>query len=150
MPTYLNPQGDAELLRQAARGLAHATPSIDRPEDLYDVLGALSATLASITQSMDQIGRFHRQNANVAHHDDGDRAAGAADAREVAARMRRSAAALDAIVDTVRSAHTAAGRIAWDPPSSDLRRSLDARAAQVSPAEPPAQAPGGPARRVLE
>lgn len=58
MPTFNDPIADADELREASRGLAHATRSLSDPTDVYAVLGALSSSLASMTQSLHQLGDF--------------------------------------------------------------------------------------------
>lgn len=59
MPTFTNPTADADEAREAVRGLAHATRAIDDPSAIYSVLGAISASLASMSQSLHQLGAFH-------------------------------------------------------------------------------------------
>ena len=59
MPTFTNASKDAEELRETVRGLARATRSIDDPTEIYPVLGAVSSALASMAQSLHQIGDFH-------------------------------------------------------------------------------------------
>ena len=61
MPTFTNPNGDAEEAREALRGLAHATRSIDDPTDIYPVLGSLTNGLASLAQSLHQLARLPRR-----------------------------------------------------------------------------------------
>lgn len=52
MPTFNDPVADADELREAVRGLAHATRSIEDPTTIYPVLGSISSALASLTQSL--------------------------------------------------------------------------------------------------
>ena len=59
MPTFNDPVADADELREAVRGLAHATRSIEDPTTIYPVLGSISSALASLTQSLHQLGEFH-------------------------------------------------------------------------------------------
>jgi hypothetical protein len=59
LPTFNDPIADADELREAVRGLAHATRSIDDPTSVYPVLGAVSSALASLSQSLHQLGEFH-------------------------------------------------------------------------------------------
>ena len=54
-----NPVADADQLREAVRGLAHATRSIEDPTSIYPVLGSISSALASLSQSLHQLGQFH-------------------------------------------------------------------------------------------
>lgn len=59
MPTFSNPASDADELREAVRGLAHATRSIEDPTSIYPMLGSISSALASLSQSLHQLGQFH-------------------------------------------------------------------------------------------
>ena len=59
MPTFNDPVADADELREAVRGLAHATRSIEDPTSIYSVLGSISSALASLSQSLHQLGDFH-------------------------------------------------------------------------------------------
>ena len=63
MPTFNDPIADADELREAARGLAHATRSLTDPTEIYPQLGALSSSLASMAQSLHQLGDFHDRQA---------------------------------------------------------------------------------------
>ena len=59
MPTFEQPSVDADEAQQALRGLAHATRSIEDPQQLYPTLGSLSAAAASMSQSLHQLASFH-------------------------------------------------------------------------------------------
>lgn len=61
MVTYSDPRADADAAREALRGLAHATRTIGEPGDTYAVLGSLSAGLASLGQSLDQLAEWHHR-----------------------------------------------------------------------------------------
>lgn len=113
MPSYEDPQADAEEMRLAARGLAYASRSIDAPGDLYDVFGSVTYTFTALTQALNQIATWHHAHADQAAHDDGDRAAGRTDALEVTRRLRNATERLDGVIDEVMAAHSANGRIAW-------------------------------------
>ena len=56
MPTFDNPAADASKAEQALRGLAHATRRIEDPSQIYGVLGSLSRGIASLSQSLHQLG----------------------------------------------------------------------------------------------
>ena len=43
MPAFNDPVADADELREAVRGLAHATRSFEEPTSIYPVLGAVSS-----------------------------------------------------------------------------------------------------------
>jgi phage-related minor tail protein len=125
MPSFEDPQADAEEMRQAARGLAHATRRIDTPGDMYDVFGSVTYTVTALTQALNQIAAWHQTHADRAAHDNGDRAAGRTDALEVARRLRTATERLDGVIDEVMAAHSANGRIAWQPeptPDTSLTR----------------------------
>lgn len=115
MPSFEDPQADAEEMRQAARGLAHATRSINNPDDLYDVFGSVTYTFAALAQALNQIAAWHHTHADQAAHDNGDRAAGRADALEVTHRLRAATERLDGVIDEVMAAHSINGCIAWHP-----------------------------------
>ena len=59
MPTLDNPAADASKAEQALRGLAHATRRIEDPSQIYGVLGSLSRGIASLSQSLHQLGSYH-------------------------------------------------------------------------------------------
>ncbi len=59
MSTFSDPVADADELREAVRGLAHATRTIDDPTSIYAVLSSISSALASLSQSLHQLGEFH-------------------------------------------------------------------------------------------
>lgn len=119
MPTFDDPANDAGEAAEALRGLAHASRTFTDPSDTYRVLGSLSAALASLRQSLDQLADWHADNAGHAADDDGDRHAGRENAlsasrclRDAAGRVRQASGALD-------EAFTHNGRIAWQPAVAD-------------------------------
>lgn len=129
-------------MRLAARGLAYASRSIETPGDLYDVFGSVTATLTALTQSLNQIARWHHTHADQAALDNGDRAAGRAEALEVTRRLRAATERLDGVIDDVMAAHSANGRIAWHPqqapatnltPDEVLTEALTRREAALDP-----------------
>lgn len=153
MPSFSDPRGDAEEMWQGARGLAHATRGIDRPEDIYDVFGSVTAALRALTQSLQQIGHWNLAHAERARHDDGNAEAGADDARAVAFFALGAAGTLDQATDLVMLAHSTAGRIAWQPePEPTARNALAAREAELADETGPRpNAHGtGPLERPLE
>jgi len=52
MPALENPAADTAEARKTLRGLAHATPRIDEPREIYAILGDLSAAAASLSQAL--------------------------------------------------------------------------------------------------
>ena len=59
MPSFNDPVADADEFREAVRGLAHATRAIEDPTAIYPVLGISRSALASLSQSLHQLGDFH-------------------------------------------------------------------------------------------
>jgi hypothetical protein len=59
MPGFDQPHVHAEVAREALRQLANATRQITDPGDIYPILGDLRNGLASLAQSLHQIGDFH-------------------------------------------------------------------------------------------
>jgi hypothetical protein len=118
MPTYVIPRVDADELREAARGLAHATRSISDPAEMYPVLGAVGMSLASMSQSMHQLGasRDHTTpNAQV----DGDPHQGRAASYRVAWKLHRAAEMLHQVAECVGRAHEIEATITYAPGAAD-------------------------------
>lgn len=59
MPTFSDPVADADEAREAIRSLAHGTRSIEHPASIYPVLGSISTALASLSQTLHQLGDVH-------------------------------------------------------------------------------------------
>ena len=140
MPSHPESETNAETMRQAARALARSSRSFPDPDEMYDVLGSITYTLGALSQSLGQIGSWHRDHADRAAHDDGNRAAGAGDAVTVTAQLQRAAIALDVAIDAVMTAHNANGRIAWQPGGATLEATLRAWSTWIE-AGPVAEAP---------
>lgn len=112
MPTFNDPVADADELREAVRGLAHATRTIDDPTAIYAVLGSISSALASLSQSLHQLGEFHDgptrkqawMNANSGR---------AASYRE-SWELHRAAEMIHQIAECVDRAHEIEATIAYD------------------------------------
>lgn len=140
MPTFHDPKQDADELGEAARGLAHASRTFDQPGDSYDVLGSLHYALTSVQQSLAQIGTFHRQHADRAATDDGNREAGREHAEKAAGWSQLAAASLHQVVDLVMCAQGESSRIAWHPdpatPEPGLSEALREREAALDPDAP--------------
>lgn len=115
MVTFNDPRADADEAREALRGLAHATRIIDEAGDTYAVLGALSAGLASLGQSLDQLAEWHHRNADRAVTDTGSRDAGRRYAVEAADDLHDAATLLERVRAVVDEAWNVNGRIAWHP-----------------------------------
>ncbi len=78
-------------LREAVRGLAHATRSIEDPTAIYPVLGSISSALASLTQSLHQLGDFHDGPSRKQAWMNGDPHAGRAASYQVSWELHRAA-----------------------------------------------------------
>lgn len=120
MPTFDNPVFDADEAAEALRGLAHASRVFDQPGDTYRVIGALTAVLGSLQQSLDQVAAWHTRNLDFAADDGGDRLAGRSDAESAALSLRVAAECVREANRSLNAAHSCNGRIAWQhdiPPS---------------------------------
>lgn len=115
MPTFYDPRQDADELAEAARGLAHASRTFERPLDTYDVLGSTHYALTSIQQSLAQIASWHDRHRDYAATDDGNRETGRELADKAGGWARIAAASLDQVVELVMRAQEENGRIAWQP-----------------------------------
>ena len=105
MPTLNDPIADADELREAARGLAHATRSISDPTEVYPMLGALSSSLASMSQSLHQLGNFHDGQTTKDARATDDAHAGRAASYRVAWELHRAAEMLHQVAECVDRAH---------------------------------------------
>ena len=74
MPTFYDPGADAGEASEALRGLAHATQVIQRPQDMYSVLGDVLPGVRSLRQVLDQLATAHASNRALAFDDYGDQA----------------------------------------------------------------------------
>ena len=127
MPTFNDPVADADELREAVRGLAHATHSVDDPTTIYPVLGSISSALASLTQSLHQLGDFHDGPATKAAWMNGDPHAGRASAYRVSWELHRAAEMIHQVAETVDRAHEIEATIAYDVGDFPLARVPSAR-----------------------
>lgn len=114
MPTFNNPVADADELREAVRGLAHATRSIEDPTSIYPVLGSISSALASLTQSLHQLGDFHDGPATKTAWMTGDPHAGRASSYRASWELHRAAEMIHQVAETVDRAHEIEATIAYD------------------------------------
>jgi hypothetical protein len=110
---------DEQVLTTAAaasatiRDLAHATIAISDPEDLYPLVGDFLGSVRSLAQIAEQIARAHLEFRGHAQNDNGDPAAGIADAMQTAQALRHASALLNAAESSVDVASQHSGRIAW-------------------------------------
>lgn len=113
MPTFSNPVADADEVREAVRGLAHATRNIEDPAAIYSVIGSLSSALGSVAQVLQQLGATHDRL--PAEHGPGpagrtDRAA----ANQVSWELHRAAEMVTQVSATVDRAHQLEAAITYD------------------------------------
>jgi hypothetical protein len=118
MPTFEDPAADADDVQTALRALAHATRSIDDPRQIYSVLGSLTSSIASLSQSLHQLAAFHdtpsTRSAWVVSDARTDRSA----SHNVSWELRRSAEILHQVAESVGHAHSSEATIAYEPRNS--------------------------------
>lgn len=114
MSTFNNPVADADELREAVRGLAHATRSIEDPTAIYRVLGSISSALASLTQCLHQLGDFHDDPAPQGVGVNSDPHATRASSYRVSWELHRAAEMTHQVAETVDRAHEIEATIAYD------------------------------------
>lgn len=129
MPTFHDPTTDAAEASEALRGLAHASRSIDRPEELYGVLGDLLGGVRSMRQVFDQLAAAHLTHRPHALDDHGSHIAGAADALAAADELLQAGELIDIAEDHLDSASQAAGRITWQPEPATVEHEAPGQAA---------------------
>lgn len=131
MPSFNDPVADADELREMVRGLAHATRAIDDPTAVYPVLGALSSALASLSQSLHQLGDFHDGPTRKQAWLKGDPNAGRAASYKVSWELHRAAEMVHQVAECVDRAHEVEATIAYDiddyPSLAPAHRSLQDR-----------------------
>ena len=114
MPTFNDPVADADDLREAVRGLAHATRSIEDPTSVYPVLGAVSSALASLSQSLHQLGQFHDGPTRKQAWMNGDPNAGRAASYRESWELHGAAEMIHQVAECVDRAHEIEATIAYD------------------------------------
>ena len=114
MPSVTDPVTDADELREAVRGLAHATRSIEDPTSIYSVLGSISSVLASLSQSLHQLGDFHDGPSRKQAWMNGDPNAGRAASYKVSWELHRAAEMVHQVAECVDRAHEVEATIAYD------------------------------------
>ena len=114
MPTFNDPVADADELREAVRGLAHATRTIDDPTAIYAVLGSISTALASLSQSLHQLGAFHDGPTRKQAWMNGDASAGRAASYRESWELHRAAEMLHQVGECVDRAHEIEATVAHD------------------------------------
>ena len=119
MPIYNDPVAKADELRETVRGLAHATRSIEDPTSIYSVLGSISSALASLTQSLHQLGDFHEGAATRTAWMNGEGQAGRASSYRVSWELHRAAEMLHQVADCVNRAHEIEATITYATSTPD-------------------------------
>ena len=114
MPTFNDPVADANELREAVRGLAHATRSIEDPTSICPVLGSINSALASLSQSLHQLGAFHDGPAGKQAWINGDPHAGRAASYKESWELHRAAEMIHQVAECVDRAHEIEATIAYD------------------------------------
>ena len=114
MPSFNDPAADADELREAVRGLAHATRAIEDPMSVYPVLGAVSSALASLSQSLHQLGDFHDAPTRKQAWMNGDPHAGRAASYKISWELHRAAEMIHQVAEGVDRAHEIEATIAYD------------------------------------
>jgi len=118
MPTFEDPAADADEVQTALRALAHATRSIDDPRQIYSVLGSLTSSIASLSQSLHQLAAFHdtpsTRSAWVVSDARTDRSA----SHNVSWELHRSAEILHQVAESVGHAHSSEATITYEPRDS--------------------------------
>lgn len=114
MPTFNDPITDAFEFQEAVRGLAHATRHIDDPTSVYPVLGSISSALASLSQSLHQLGALHDGPTRKQAWMNGDAQAGRAASYRVSWELHRAAEMVHQVAECVDRAHEVEATIAYD------------------------------------
>lgn len=113
MATYYDPVADANEAADALRGLAHASRSFTHPQDLYEVLRDLLASIRSLDQVLDQLSHEYVAHQSRAFDDFGDHSVGAQDALFVADELHQTATLLGQAESRINEAAEAAAQISW-------------------------------------
>lgn len=113
MPTFKDPVVDACEVREAVRGLAHATRHIEDPTAIYEVIGSLGSSLASMAQVLQQLGATHdRMSTTRWQGTIGGKSRAAA--YQVSWELRRASEVINQVAATVDRAHQLEAAITYD------------------------------------
>ena len=124
MPTFEDPAADAEDEQQSLRGLAHATRSINDPQDIYPTLGSLSRAAASMGQSLHQLASFHDGPARKTGWATEDSAEARSATYRVSWELHRAGEMLRQVAETIDHAHEAEAILAFHREFPKNTRSL--------------------------
>ena len=129
MPTLNDPVAAADELREAVRGLAHATRRIEDPTSIYPILGSISSALASLTQALHQLGDFHDGPTRKQASMNGDPHPGRAASYKASWDLHRAGEMVHQVADCVDRAHEVEATIVYDihdyPSLAPTRRPAD-------------------------
>ena len=114
MPPFDRPRTHANDARKALRQLAHATRHVEDPTETYPVLGDLTNALASLAQSLHQMGDFHEGPARERAWVTGDARTGRAASYQVAWELHRAAEMVHQVAAGLDRAHEVEATIAYD------------------------------------
>ncbi len=114
MPTFSDPVADADELREAVRGLAHATRSIGDPTSIYPLLGSISISLNSLSQALHQVADFQDGPRSKQAWMNGDPHAGRAASYRESWELHRAAEMIHQVAECVDRAHEIEATIAYD------------------------------------
>lgn len=113
MPTFESPAVDAGEAQQSLRGLAHATRTINDPQDIYSTLGSLSLAAASMSQSLHQLASFHDGPSRRTGWAPEDSARARSAAYRVSWELHRAGEMLRQVAETIDHAHEAEAILAY-------------------------------------
>lgn len=156
----------AEETRSASRALADATRTIEKSQDTYQVLGALTPVMSALSRSLLQLARYHEEHSVRAATDIDIRPGGSLDdgariALLAAAELRDAAESIVLAEAQVDRAHQLNSRLVWgaEPAEltsraaeSHLHARISSAVSGLGPSEPLAPEPassGAPDRRSL-
>ena len=108
------PPEHASDAREALRRLAHTTRQVEDPTEIYAILGDLSNGLASLAQSLHQIGDFHEGPARKRAWVTGDPRTGRAASYQVAWELHRAAEMVHQVAAGIDRAHEVEATITYD------------------------------------
>lgn len=114
MPTFKSPTSHADEAQVALRALAHATRQIDDPTEIYTTLGALSQAVASLSQSLHQIGSIHDRRIRAATGSLGDPVQAGMTYR-ASWNLHKAAEMLTAVGKAIDGAHQAEATMVYRP-----------------------------------
>lgn len=114
MLTFEDPAADADEAQTALRALAHTTRSIDDPRQIYSVLGSLTSSIASLSQSLHQLAAFHDTPAKRSTWVVSDARTVRTASHKVSWELHRSAEILHKVAESVGHAHSSEATITYE------------------------------------